>query len=136
MTNTPRLVKELFAKELHRCCAERYSSFPSNEQLAREMHLSSKYSLKVSRETVRKWLKGETFPDLDHLLHLINWLGLNMANVFVEATAKVDGQLRTSHLKYLDISAINQITPQQIDSFVGLLNSLKNTELVKDKKFL
>ena len=90
----------------------------------------------MSRETVRKWLKGETFPDLDHLLHLINWLGLNMANVFVEATAKVDGQLRTSHLKYLDISAINQITPQQIDSFVGLLNSLKNTELVKDKKFL
>lgn len=135
MTNTACLVKQLFANELHRRCAERYSTFPSNEQLARDLYLSSKYSLKVSRETVRKWLKGETFPDLDHLLHLIAWLGLNMANVFVEATAKADEHSRTSHLKYLDISSINQITPEQIDSLVGLLNSLKNSEFVKDRKF-
>jgi hypothetical protein len=135
MTNTPGLVKQLFAKELHRCCAERYSSFPSNEQLARDLYLSSKYSLKVSRETVRKWLKGDTFPDLDHLLHLINWLGLTMANVFVDATTNTDTHSHTSHFKYLDISSFNQITPEQIDSIVGLLNSLKNTEFIKYRKF-
>lgn len=135
MTNTPSSVKQLFAKELHRCCAERYSSFPSNEQIARDLYLSSKYSLKVSRETVRKWLKGDTFPDLDHLLHLINWLGLTMANIFVEAITNTDTHSQASHFNYLDISSINQITPEQIDSIVGLLNSLKNTEFVKDRKF-
>lgn len=135
MTNTPYSVKQLFAKELHRCCAERYTSFPSNEQLARDLYLSSKYSLKVSRETIRKWLKAETFPDLDHLLHLIDWLGLNMSNVFVESDIKTDGRSNRSHLQYLDISSINQITPEQIDSFVGLLTSLKNSEYIKDRKY-
>lgn len=135
MKNSAGLIKQLFANELHRCCSDRYFTFPSNEQLARDLYLSSKYSLKVSRETVRKWLKGETFPDLDHLAHLIDWLGLNMANVFVEATTKADPHSQIPHLKYLDISSINQITPEQIDSFVGLLNSLKKTGFVKDRKF-
>lgn len=135
MTNTPCSVKQLFAKELYRCCAERYTTFPSNEQLARDLYLSSKYSLKVSRETIRKWLKAETFPDLDHLLHLIDWLGLNMSNVFVDTDIKTDSRSSQSHLQYLDISSINQITPEQIDSFVGLLTSLKNSEYIKDRKY-
>ena len=130
MTNTPTLVKQAFAKELHRCCAERYASFPSNEQLARDMYLSSKYTLKVSRETIRKWLKGETFPDLDHLLHLIDWLGLNMANIFVEINSKTN-ESYSSNIRFIDAKSNNQITPEQIDSFVGLLTSLKDSEFLK-----
>jgi len=75
-------VKILFAKELQRRCSEKYHKFPSNEKLARDLCLTSKYRLKVSRETIRKWLKGDTFPDLDCLLHLIEWLQLDMRNVF------------------------------------------------------
>ena len=76
-------VKVLFAKELQRCCSEKYHKFPSNEKLARDLCLTSKYRLKVSRETIRKWLKGDTFPDLDYLLHLIGWLELDMRNIFL-----------------------------------------------------
>ena len=75
-------VKILFAKELQRRCSEKYQKFPSNEKLARDLCLTSKYHLKVSRETIRKWLKGDTFPDLDCLLHLIEWLQLDMRNIF------------------------------------------------------
>ena len=134
MTNTPESIKQLFAMELRHCCNLKYSKFPSNEQLARDVYLSSKYSLKVSRETIRKWLKGETFPDLDHLLHLIDWLGMNMSNIFIDARSERVDQSNPSHLQYLDISSINKITPEQIDSFMRLLTSLKSSELIKDRK--
>jgi transcriptional regulator with XRE-family HTH domain len=107
---------------------------PSNEQFARDLYLSSKYVLKVSRETVRKWFKGDSFPDLDHLLHLIKWLGLDMTKVFVDELHHEKSATEASRLQYLDISSIEQITPEQIDSFVGLLNSIKNSDLVKSRK--
>lgn len=79
-------VKTAFAKELQRRCADKYNKFPSNEKLARDLCLTSKYQMKVSRETVRKWLKGDTFPDLDCLLHLIEWLQLDVNNIFLIKT--------------------------------------------------
>ena len=134
MTSTPELVKHRFSQELRRCCGSRYQTVPSNEQFARDLYLSSKYVLKVSRETVRKWFRGDSFPDLDHLLHLIQWLGLDMTKVFVNELEFEKAKVAGSHLKFLDISSIEQITPEQIDSFVGLLNSIKNSDLVKIRR--
>ncbi len=88
----------------------------------------------MSRETVRKWFKGDSFPDLDHLLHLIKWLGLDMTKVFVDELELEKNKVAASHLQFLDISSIEQITPEQIDSFVGLLNSIKNSDLVKSRR--
>ncbi len=134
MTSTPELVKHRFSQELRRCCGSHYQTLPSNEQFARDLYLSSKYVLKVSRETVRKWFKGDSFPDLDHLLHLIEWLGLDMTRVFVDELKDEKNKVIASHLQYLDISSIEKITPEQIDSFVGLLTSIKNSDLVKSRR--
>jgi transcriptional regulator with XRE-family HTH domain len=134
MTSTPELVKHRFSQELRRCCGSHYQTIPSNEQFARDLYLSSKYVLRVSRETVRKWFKGDSFPDLDHLLHLIKWLGLDMTKVFVDELQLKKKKDTASHLRFLDICAIEQITPEQIDSFVGLLNSIKNSDLVKSRR--
>jgi len=84
MNHQVREVKAAFATELHRRCSEKYHKFPSNEKLARDLCLTSKHHLKVSRETIRKWLKGDTFPDLDCLLHLIEWLQLDVRNIFLQ----------------------------------------------------
>lgn len=133
MTSTPELVKHRFSEELRRCCGSHYQTIPSNEQFARDLYLSSKYVLKVSRETVRKWFKGDSFPDLDHLLHLIAWLGLDMRNVFVDEMRLKKNLEQTSRWQRLDISCIEQITPEQIDSLVGLLNSIRNSDLIKSR---
>jgi len=133
MTSTPELVKHRFSEELRRCCGSHYQTLPSNEQFARDVYLSSKYVLKVSRETVRKWFKGDSFPDLDHLLHLIKWLGLDMSKVFVDELTH-EKKVEAPPLHYLEVSSIEQITPEQIDSFVGLLNSIKNSDLVKSRR--
>jgi transcriptional regulator with XRE-family HTH domain len=134
MTSTPELVKHRFSEELRRCCGSHYQTVPSNEQFARDLYLSSKYVLKVSRETVRKWFKGDSFPDLDHLLHLIEWLGLDMTNVFIDDLKHEKKKVELPHLQNLDIRSIEQITPEQIDSFVSLLNLLKNSDLVKSRR--
>ena len=134
MTSTPKLVKHRFSQELRRCCGSHYPSVPSNEQFARDVYLSSKYVLKVSRETVRKWFKGDSFPDLDHLLHLIKWLGLDMTKVFFDELQLEKNKVAASHLQFLDISSFEQITPEQIDSLIGLLNSIKSTGSVKSRK--
>jgi len=134
MTSTPELVKHRFSEELRRCCGSHYQTVPSNEQFARDLYLSSKYVLKVSRETVRKWFKGDSFPDLDHLLHLIEWLGLDMTNVFIDDLRYEKNKVELPHLQNLDIRSIEQITPEQIDSFVSLLNLLKNSDLVKSRR--
>ncbi len=134
MTSTPELVKHRFSQELRRCCGSHYQTVPSNEQFARDVYLSSKYVLKVSRETVRKWFKGDSFPDLDHLLHLIKWLGLDMTKVFVDELEQEQNKAEAARLQYLNISSIEQITPEQIDSLVDLLNSIKNSDLVQSRR--
>jgi hypothetical protein len=127
-------VKEFFAKEFSRCCAERYLNIPSNEQLSKDLYVSSKYSLKVSRETIRKWLKGETFPDLDCLLHLIDWLGLNMSNVFLDSGGDSVWQIDKSKIGGSLNSSSNNLTSEQIDSIVNILNTIKKNQLNEKNK--
>jgi len=134
MTSTPELVKHRFSKELRRCCGSHYKTMPSNEQFARDLYLASTYVIKVSRETVRKWLKGESFPDLDHLLFLIDWLGVDMTKVFVDELLLEKNKPEASHLHSLDIKSIEHMTPEQIHLFVELFNSIKSSDLSKLEK--
>lgn len=124
MTNKAALVKHRFAKELIRCCGSHFKTIPSNEQFARDFFLSSKYQLKVSREAVRKWFKGETFPDLDCFLHLLEWLKLDISKIFHEEVS-IDPKKIPLHFQSLNIGGINKITPEQIDAFVLLLTEIK-----------
>ena len=134
MTRKKELVKHRFAQELIRCCGSHFKTIPSNEQFARDFLLSSKYKLKVSREAVRKWFKGETFPDLDYFLHLIEWLKLDITKIFPDEIA-IDPEKIPLHLQYLNIQGANQITPEQIDAFVSLLDSIKKSNFSKSSKF-
>ena len=127
MTTKADLLRQRFALELRRGCGSYYSKFPSNEQFARDMHQTSRYALKVSRETVRKWLTGESFPDLNHLVHLIEWLGLNMTNVFGNGRQDGPDNLEASGTKHPSISAIAgaDITTEQIGGFIRFLKSIE-----------
>jgi len=133
MTINTELVKHRFAQELIRCCSSHFKTIPSNEQFARDFFLSSKYKLKVSREAVRKWFKGESFPDLDHFLHLISWLSLDTTNIFPILNAQNITQ-SPAHLEYLNLEGIEKITPKQIDAFASLLSALKKSNVVVIKK--
>ena len=126
MINSNHLVKKLFAKELEQRCKAYYASFPSNEQFARDMYRTSSYRLKVSRETVRKWLKGENFPDLEHLLHLIEWLQLDMSKVFSFKNNNITSKnLTEDDIQALSSDLFKKISPEQIELMVNILNLIK-----------
>jgi transcriptional regulator with XRE-family HTH domain len=136
MDDRVRQVKTLFSKELERRCSEKYHKFPSNEKLARDLCLTSKYHLKVSRETIRKWLKGDTFPDLDCLLHLIEWLQLDMRNIFLctEDNPDIPENLHTESdfSDQKDISV--NLNVEQINLIIKVLKSQETSQIVEMQK--
>lgn len=136
MNHQVRQVKAAFATELHRRCSEKYHKFPSNEKLARDLCLTSKDHLKVSRETIRKWLKGDTFPDLDCLLHLIEWLQLDMRNIFLnnENNSNIieNFQIESNSLYSNDIPV--QLDVDQINLIIKALKVQVSAQAVEMKK--
>ena len=73
----------MFALELKGAIKRYYQNVPSNEQFARDFSRRSGGRLQLSRETARKWLKARAFPDLEHLVLLIEWLEIDMGRVFL-----------------------------------------------------
>ena len=120
------LVRKRFAIELVRCCGSHFKSFPSNEQFARDLCLSSKYSLKVSREAVRKWFKGEAFPDLDNFIYLIKWLKLDVSKIYqLESSHKLENTLKAH--EYSKINIEDKLTSKEIQLFLELVNEIKKS---------
>ena len=136
MDDRVRQVKTLFAKELQRRFSDKYHKFPSNEKLARDFCLTSKYQLKVSRETIRKWLKGDTFPDLDFLLHLIEWLQLDMGNIFLDVRDNLDisenSQSESSFSYSNDIPV--ELNVEQINLIIKVLKAQETSQIVEKQK--
>ena len=81
-THKSDVLRNLFALELNAKLTVKYKNIPSAEKIATDIRVSSDYKLDPHGQTVRKWLKGETFPDLVNLAHLVDWLDLNMIHVF------------------------------------------------------
>lgn len=111
-TNNSELLKQLFALELREKLVLKYSNIPSAEKIARDIKVSSKSKLDPHCETVRKWLKGGTFPDLIHLAHLIEWLDLNMSRVFEtfkNSHNKIDGNLIVKNYTTISIEDVKNI---------------------------
>ena len=129
MTFNTEIIKLRFANELINCRRRHFKIPPSNEQFARDFFLSSKYKLKVSREGVRKWFKGETFPDLDYLLHLIEWLKLDVSKIFHSPDKDEKYQLSVN-VQHLKIEGLYQITTLQIEAFVSLIDEIKKSNIL------
>ncbi len=131
MKVTPLQIKSRFSQELVRCCIDRYKEMPSNERLARDLHIASKYRMKVSRETVRKWIKAESFPDLEHLMHLIEWLKLDMAQVFLSNSLvlEVGGEAETLTKGLGELNAM--LSSVQLDDLLVLLAAIKESGLMQ-----
>ena len=134
MSSKNEIVKNRFAEELIRCCGSHFKTIPSNEQFARDFYLSSKYKFKVSREAVRKGFKGETFPDLDYFLHLIEWLKLDISRIFPSEIVNTLNKL-PMHIQYLNVEGSEQITSKQIEILISLLSEIKK-QIVWNKRIM
>ncbi len=126
MTLNIGVVKRQFAQEFERALDATYRFRPSNEQLARDFVVFSKYSIKLNRETVRKWRNGTAFPDLEYLVRMIDWVGLDVSKVFQNENQK---DVATASMNRLSQPAPKkQISVKQIDLLMQFLNELPRDE--------
>lgn len=72
-----------FEDTLNDALMKRYKRRASSAQVARDFTSSSGGSTSISRETVRKWRNGISYPNPDQFLLLVEWLDPD-PNVFLQ----------------------------------------------------
>lgn len=72
-----------FKNTLNDALMKRYKRRASSAQVARDFSSSSGGCSSISRETVRKWRNGSSYPNSDQLLLLVKWLDPD-PNIFMQ----------------------------------------------------
>jgi len=80
LTNNRKLVGELFSRSIKTLLTKKYGYLPSAAKFSDAFNLRAHGTTTISRETARKWLKGEAIPELSRLRVLMTWLGLKPAD--------------------------------------------------------
>jgi CRISPR/Cas system endoribonuclease Cas6 (RAMP superfamily) len=69
-------LRKKFSAHFKEQLKKRYNKIPSTNFIANEFNLRAHNSETVSREAVRKWLNGLSFPRSDKLSVMRKWLDL------------------------------------------------------------
>lgn len=75
-------MKEFFSHSLRESLKLRYGKVPSAEVISRDFNLRAHGTSPVTQESVRRWIRGESLPKLDHLIVLAKWLHLDLNEIF------------------------------------------------------
>ncbi len=80
MSRTRKAILETFSAELRARLRHRYrGDLPSAATVAAHFNLQLlDPTLQVSQETVRRWIRGVSFPDTERTSVLAGWLGLDL----------------------------------------------------------
>jgi hypothetical protein len=80
MSRTRKAILETFSAELRARLRHRYRGhLPSAATVAAHFNLQLlDPTLQVSQETVRRWIRGVSFPDTERTSVLAGWLGLDL----------------------------------------------------------
>ena len=104
----PELSPESFASGLRERIRAHYGGrLPSAGELARALNQADQWRRPVSAETMRRWIRGLSLPELHRVPTLCGWLGCDPAQLFAPAdtasaertgsgAVAVDGVLRAT----------------------------------------
>ena len=150
-TNRNRKIAcDLFSRSLKDLLTAKYGYMPSAAKFSDAFNLRAHGTTTISRETARKWIRGEAIPELSRLKVLMNWLGLK-PSTFLEGefnAPSIDGAIRELNQRFIDdkthgklISLINELDHKSIETlFVAawaLKEIRKNPSMAFDyKKYL
>jgi len=70
-------VAHKFRVVLCRHLKDRFGKIISAQYFADQFNLNAHGTTAVSRETARRWIRGDAIPDYGHLAALIRWLNIN-----------------------------------------------------------
>ncbi len=89
-------VAEKFRIALGSCLKGRFGKSISAQRFADQYNLHAYGTTPISRETARRWIRGDAIPDYGHLLALVRWLEMNPED-FLGGLCQVKG-VSSSHL--------------------------------------
>jgi hypothetical protein len=75
-------MKEEFSHSLRESLKLQYGKLPSAEVVSRDFNLRAHGTTPVTQESVRRWIRGESLPKPDHLIVLMQWLGLDLNEIY------------------------------------------------------
>lgn len=71
-----------FAEVLNSHLVMKYNKVPSGYFFANQFNLRAKGTSTITAETARKWIKGIAVPEIDRFKVLIDWLNLDISELF------------------------------------------------------
>ena len=75
-------MKNKFSHSLRESLKFHYGKLPSAEVVSRDFNLRAHGTTPVTQESVRRWIRGESLPKPDHLIVLVQWLHLNLNEIY------------------------------------------------------
>ena len=116
---------DLFSRSLKELLTAKYGYIPSASKFSDAFNLRAHGTTTISRETARKWIRGDAIPELSRLKVLINWLGLKPSvfleeesndSSFVTAVAEGDQDSTEEDVQQKLISLINDLDKKSIET--------------------
>lgn len=113
-----KIAGDLFSRRLKELLTAKYGYIPSAAKFSDAFNLRAHGTTTISRETARKWIRGEAIPELSRLKVLINWLGL-------KPSAFLEGEFTESSIEG-DSSEVGQgtIDVNTQNKLISLINEL------------
>ena len=140
LTSNRKLAGETFSRSLKALLTKKYGHLPSAAKFSDGFNLRAHGTTTISRETARKWLRGEAIPELSRLRVLILWLGLKPADFLDPALANPSFEElkeqkpeigKSEHIHSKLLSLLNELDEKSIEALflaAWALRELKNSK--------
>ncbi len=124
MNSNREMAGRLFAQAFKERLKEKYIRVPSAAKIADAFNLRAHGTSTISRETARKWLKGEALPEIGKLNVLLNWLNLKPEDFLDINSTKIIREVNEKENKF------------KLDKSQTTNEKHKNNPLFEEKKLL
>lgn len=80
--NNRKNTASCLAKAINEGLIKKFGKIPSANIFANQFNLRAYGTKTITRETARKWLLGLSVPEIDKLVVLVEWLDIDVLNLF------------------------------------------------------
>ena len=87
----------MFSQALRIGLLSKYRKIPSSGFIAKEFNLRAKNTSTITPETARRWLHGMVLPDMEKLISLSEWLGIDLNTLLSIHKVSVNNEIALAH---------------------------------------
>ena len=124
----------IFSQALRIGLLAKFRHIPSSGFLAKEFNLRANNTNTITSETARRWLQGQVLPDIDKMISLSEWLGIDLNTLLSIKKASENKELDLANKKIQEfigrsetlISSLHDIT-QELEMLINRIKKNSDT---------